>query len=73
MSRYVKEKIKLLNELGINLNDSQLSHIVSLPNEIQVDNYAHDLIFGSNGSCPWCESALNNHSKYLGSTRGASL
>lgn len=41
---YIKEKIKLLNQLCIRLTNEQLEHILSLQTEVQVDNYAHDLI-----------------------------
>ena len=43
---YIKQKIKLLRQLCITLNNEQLEHILSLKTEIQVDNYAHDLIVG---------------------------
>lgn len=43
---YIEEKIKILGELGIRLNDVQLDHIWSLRTEIAVDRYARDLILG---------------------------
>lgn len=68
MAQYIKEKIKLLKDFGIKLNKKQLAHLNSLTSEIQVDNYAHDLIFGK-GESPYALSGLNNQSKYLGSKR----
>lgn len=68
MAQYVKEKIKLLKDFGIELNKKQLTHLNSLTSEIQVDNYAHDLIFGKS-EAPYALSRLNNQSKYLGSKR----
>ena len=41
---YVREKIKILKELDITVTDDQIDYMMSLKNEIQVDNYAHDLI-----------------------------
>lgn len=41
---YIKEKIKLLNQLCIRLTNEQLEHLLSLETEIAVDNYAHDII-----------------------------
>ena len=70
MAKYIKEKIRLLKDFDIKLNKSQLVYINSLANEIQVDNFAHDLIFGK-GEAPYASSGLNNQSKYLGSKRAA--
>lgn len=44
MARYIYRKIVLLRQLGISVTDDVLRHICGLPNEIAVDNYAHDLI-----------------------------
>ena len=41
---YIKEKIKVLRQLGHKLTDEQLDHIRSLKTEIQVDNFASSLI-----------------------------
>lgn len=41
---YVREKIKILKELGIDVTDDQIEYMESLKNEIRIDNYAHDLI-----------------------------
>ena len=41
---YVRNKIKVLKELDITLSDYQIEHMKSLKNEIQIDNYAHDII-----------------------------
>ena len=68
MPEYIKEKIKLLKDFKIHLNKQQLKHIKSLKTEIQVDNYAHDLIFKGYES-PYETSLINSQSKYLGSKR----
>ena len=47
LKAYVREKIKVLKELNITLTDGQIKHIQSLKSELQVDNYAHDLIMGT--------------------------
>jgi hypothetical protein len=44
MKEYIKEKEKLLNEMGIFLTGEEKTHIRSLTSEIAVDNFAHDLI-----------------------------
>lgn len=44
MKNYIGEKIKLLKDFGIRLNNDQLAHIMSLKTEIAVDNFAHDLL-----------------------------
>ena len=44
LSEYVREKIVVLRHLNIELDDDQIKHMKSLKNELQVDNYAHDLI-----------------------------
>lgn len=41
---YVREKIRVLKELGIDVTDSQIDHMMSLKSELHIDNYAHDLI-----------------------------
>ena len=43
---YIKEKIKVFKQLCIPLTKEQIEHMRSLKTEIQVDNYAHDLIVG---------------------------
>lgn len=46
LKQYIKEKIRMLKkDFFIKLTDEQIAHMKSLKNEIQVDNYAHDLIF----------------------------
>ena len=46
LKQYVKEKIRMLKkDFMIKMTDEQIAHMKSLKNEIQVDNYAHDLIF----------------------------
>ena len=49
---YIKEKIKILNQLNIRMTNKQLEHIMSLKTEIQVDNYAHSLICKEDDD--WC-------------------
>ena len=44
LSGYVREKIVVLRQLNIELDNAQIKHMKSLKNELQVDNYAHDLI-----------------------------
>ena len=44
LSEYVREKIVVLRQLNIKLDNDKIKHMKSLKNEIQVDNYAHDLI-----------------------------
>ena len=46
VKNYIKEKIEILKQLGIRLNDVQLNHIRGLKTEIAVDRYARDLILG---------------------------
>lgn len=46
LKSYVREKIKVLKELNIALTDGQIKHMQSLKSELQIDNYAHDLIMG---------------------------
>lgn len=46
LDKYIKEKIRMLKkDFMIKLTPEQIAHIRELKNEIQVDNYAHDLIF----------------------------
>ena len=46
LKQYIKEKIRMLrNDFMIKLTTEQIIHMQGLKNEIQVDNYAHDLIF----------------------------
>lgn len=44
MKQYIREKIKLLKQFKIFLNDEQLKHIRSLKTEVAVDNFARDLL-----------------------------
>ena len=44
LKTYINEKIKLLKELKIKINDEQIEHLYSLTNEIAVDNFVHDII-----------------------------
>lgn len=43
---YIKEKFKVLKELGIVLTETEKNHLKSLTREIDIDNYCHDLIMG---------------------------
>ncbi len=43
---YINRKIKILEQLGVELDDHEIAHLKSLTNEIAVDLYAHDLIIG---------------------------
>lgn len=63
LRKYVKEKIKILSELQIELSEEQKEHFKTLKNEIQIDNYAHDLIFKGNAT-PWERSFDNNPNRY---------
>jgi len=47
MSFYIKEKTKILKQLGIRLNKHQLEHLHKLQTEISVDNYARSLILST--------------------------
>ena len=44
LKEYIREKIKILKQLGHELTDEQLDHIWSLKTEIQVDNFASSVI-----------------------------
>ena len=44
LKAHIRNKIKVLKELNITLTDEQIEHMKSLKNEIQIDNYAHDII-----------------------------
>lgn len=44
LENYIKDKIKVLNQLCIELSWKELEHLKSLKSEIQVDNYARELI-----------------------------
>ena len=41
---YIDLKIKLLRQFHIELTPAEYLHMISLKREIDVDNYAHDLI-----------------------------
>lgn len=44
MKEYIREKIRILKQFNVKLTDEQLRHIRSLKTEIEVDNFAHDLL-----------------------------
>lgn len=45
MTKLVKEKIKILRELGYHLTKAQLKNLHSCATEYQLDRVAHDIIF----------------------------
>lgn len=46
LKQYVKMKIRLFErDFHIKLSESEIEHMKSLKNEIQVDNYARDILF----------------------------
>lgn len=47
---YIKEKLQLLSDFNIKVTKKQREHFYTLQNEIQVDNYAHDIIFRGNSA-----------------------
>lgn len=46
MEEYIKEKLRVLKELHIELTWRQLEYIWSLKTEFDVDAFAHDVIMG---------------------------
>ena len=44
LEEYIKEKIRVFDQLHIQLTPQQIEHMRSLNSEIAIDNYAHDLI-----------------------------
>ena len=60
---YIKEKLEILKQLKVKVTASQRKHFESLKNEIQVDNFAHTLIFGNKAS-PYEYSFANNPNRY---------
>ena len=60
---YIKEKLEILKQLKIKVTASQRKHFRALQNEIQVDNFAHTLIFG-NKATPYEQSFANNPNRY---------
>ena len=51
LKAYIRNKIRLIKDFDIKLSFDEKKHIKSLKNEIQVDNYAHDLIRKTNMHC----------------------
>lgn len=41
---YIEEKLEILREMCIFLSREQIAHMYSLTSELEIDNYAHDLI-----------------------------
>jgi hypothetical protein len=60
---YIKEKLEILKQLKVKVTASQRKHFRTLQNEIQVDNFAHTLIFG-NKATPYEQSFMNNPNRY---------
>lgn len=60
---YIKEKLEVLKQLKVKVTASQRKHFKTLQNEIQVDNFAHTLIFG-NKATPYEQSFMNNPNRY---------
>ena len=45
LSQYIKEKLRMLKEdFCVKLTYAEVTHLKSLKTEIQVDQYAHDLL-----------------------------
>lgn len=44
VDEYVKQKIKVFNQLCIQITPKQIEHMKTLDSEVAIDNYAHDLI-----------------------------
>ena len=44
LKAYIRNKIQLIKDFDVKLSFDEKKHIRSLKSEIQVDNYAHDLI-----------------------------
>lgn len=63
LESYIKEKLEILKQLKVKVTASQRKHFNSLQNEIQVDNFAHTLIFG-NKATPYEQSFMNNPNRY---------
>ena len=46
LKQYIKQKLKILSELGLELTEEEENYLRSLKNEIDIDAYAHRLIIG---------------------------
>ena len=44
ITRYIKNKLKVLKELYVSLNNEEIEHLRSLKTESDIDHYAHRLI-----------------------------
>lgn len=51
-SPYLRRKVKILNQLGIFLDDDQMKHILELKSDAEIDAYAHDLIMEHDFEAP---------------------
>jgi ferritin len=45
MNDYVTEKIEVLKDFGVILDNNQLLHIESLSSEVAIDNYVRPIIY----------------------------
>jgi len=44
MSRYIKQKLKVLDDFRIKLTEAQMEHLKSLPSESAIDSFVRTLI-----------------------------
>lgn len=44
MAEYIREKIQVLKELCIKVSKEDIKHMKSLKSEVQIDNFARDII-----------------------------
>lgn len=44
LKAFIKEKLKVLKELGVIMSDSDVEHLKSLKSTVDIDNFAHRLI-----------------------------
>ena len=58
---YIKEKVKVLKQLGVRVTDELKLKMLQCRNEIQIDNIAHDLIFTPGGSAPWTNTSQRGY------------
>jgi hypothetical protein len=47
VARYIAEKLKILKDFGIVLNEEQLAHLYLLNNECEIDRYIRPIIIES--------------------------
>ena len=44
-TEYVREKLEILEDMGIRVSDADVKHLYSLDTEVAVDRYVRDLMF----------------------------